>query len=70
LCGEVLSNDSLKTNKFKRLVVTKHPQHDGEPRELFQNRGECFRKQGFESGRVSQLARHCCHFITGDNKQK
>ncbi|XP_041750516.1 deoxyuridine 5'-triphosphate nucleotidohydrolase isoform X2 [Coregonus clupeaformis] len=44
--------------------MIKHPQHDGKPRELFQNRAECFRKQCFDSGKVNQLARHCCHFIT------
>uniref|UniRef100_A0A8C8IKV7 Transposase n=1 Tax=Oncorhynchus tshawytscha TaxID=74940 RepID=A0A8C8IKV7_ONCTS len=51
-CGEVLSNESLKTNKLKRHVLTKHPQYDGKPREFFQNRAECFSKQCFDSGRA------------------
>uniref|UniRef100_A0A4W5QCM3 Cysteine-rich and transmembrane domain-containing protein 1 n=1 Tax=Hucho hucho TaxID=62062 RepID=A0A4W5QCM3_9TELE len=48
---------SLSRNKLKRHVLTKHPQHDGKPREFFQNSVECFRKQCFDSGRADSS---CC----------
>ncbi|XP_029602112.1 uncharacterized protein LOC115186691 isoform X5 [Salmo trutta] len=64
LVREVLTNvKSHKTNKLKRHGLTKHPQHNGKPREFFQNRGQCFRKQCFDSGKQHPNMSGAIHLI-------
>ena len=38
LCGNVLSAESMKSNKFKRHFETTHEEHVGKPRSFFEKK--------------------------------
>ena len=48
LCFEVLSNESLKENKLKRHLVTKHAEHVNKDREFFERREAALKRSRFE----------------------
>jgi len=48
LCFEVLSNESLKENKLKRHLATKHAEHVNKDREFFERREAALKRSRFE----------------------
>ena len=75
LCGEVLSNESLKMNKLDRHLQTKHPLHRDKSKDLFICKEELFKKQCFDGGKVSdsfesfvlcfcEFVRVCCEIVS------
>ncbi|KAI4832302.1 hypothetical protein KUCAC02_015275, partial [Chaenocephalus aceratus] len=52
LCGEVLSNESMKINKLDRHLQTKHPLHRDKSKDFFICKEESFKKQCFDGGKA------------------
>ncbi|XP_068204625.1 SCAN domain-containing protein 3-like [Palaemon carinicauda] len=48
ICCEVLSNESLKSNKLKRHLTSKHPQHALQERAFFERKA-ALKRQRFET---------------------
>lgn len=49
ICCEVLSNESLKSNKLKRHLTSKHPQHALQGRAFFERKEAALKRQRFET---------------------
>ncbi|XP_068204583.1 SCAN domain-containing protein 3-like [Palaemon carinicauda] len=49
ICCEVLSNESMKSNKLKRHLTSKHPQHALQERAFFERKEAALKRQRFET---------------------